>query len=108
MRTPLSTLIIAAFLVNTFGPLPTQAGEIYLPTGQAGLPKPGIRVSLSPAFNPPVLKGIKVHPDNPFRFDFILDKGDWGHVGQAAATAADPNVSPSNEALKQEANKLIK
>ena len=39
------------------------------------LPKPGTMVHLSPAFNPPVLKGIKVHPDNPFRFDFILDQG---------------------------------
>ena len=33
-------------------------------------------VHLSPEFNPPILKGIKVHPDNPFRFDFILDVGD--------------------------------
>ena len=33
-------------------------------------------MALSPAFNPPVLKGIKVYPDNPLRFDFILDKGD--------------------------------
>ncbi|NTV29689.1 MAG: hypothetical protein HGA80_06390 [Candidatus Omnitrophica bacterium] len=33
-------------------------------------------MGLSGAFNPPVLKGIKVYPDKPFRFDFILDKGD--------------------------------
>ncbi|MGH7250123.1 MAG: hypothetical protein ACREGC_04045, partial [Minisyncoccia bacterium] len=39
-------------------------------------PKPVVIVSLSPPFNPPILKGIKVHPDDPFRFDFILDKGD--------------------------------
>ena len=59
-------IVLTAFLVNTFGPLPVQAGEIYLP-------QPGVRISLSPAFNPPILKGLKVHPDNPFRFDFILD-----------------------------------
>ncbi len=87
MRTPLSTLIIVAFLINTFGPLPAQAqGGVFLPA-------PGIRVSLSPEFNPPVLKGIKVHPDNPFRFDFILDKGD--------STLA-------NDQLKEESSKLIK
>ena len=40
------------------------------------LPAPGVMVPLSPEFNPPILKGIKVHPDNPFRFDFILDVGD--------------------------------
>ena len=40
------------------------------------LPAPGVMVHLSPEFNPPILKGIKVHPSNPFRFDFILDQGD--------------------------------
>ena len=57
------------------------------------LPSPGVMVHLSPAFNPPLLKGIKVHPDNPFRFDFILDKGD---------------VQLSNDALKNESSILIK
>ena len=33
-------------------------------------------VHLSPEFNPPILKGIKVHADDPFRFDFVLDQGD--------------------------------
>ncbi|MBI3602070.1 MAG: hypothetical protein HY209_04180, partial [Candidatus Omnitrophica bacterium] len=57
------------------------------------LPAPGVMVHLSPEFNPPILKGIKVHPDNPFRFDFILDKGD----------------SPAgHEQLKDESAKLIK
>ena len=51
------------------GPIPVYAQEIRLPT-------PGVMVPLSPEFNPPILKGIKVHPENPFRFDFILDKGD--------------------------------
>src|SRR6201999_2100162 len=50
-------------------------------------------VHLSPEFNPPSLKGIKVHPDNPFRFDFILDKGD---------------SNQSNEQLREESTKLIK
>ena len=65
-----SFIILLTFLVNSLGPSPfVQAQEFYLPT-------PGVRVSLSPAYNPPILKGIKVHPDNPFRFDFILDQGD--------------------------------
>ena len=51
-------------------------------------------VPLSPEFNPTILKGIKVHPDNPFRFDFILDKGD----GQ----------TPLMASLQNESRKLIK
>ena len=50
-------------------------------------------VHLSPPLDPPILKGIKVHPDNPFRFDFILDKGD---------------SELSNDQLKDESTKLIK
>jgi len=85
-RTPFAhILILIAFLINTFGPLPiAQAQELRLPA-------PGTMVRLSPAFNPPILKGIKVNPDNPFRFDFILDVGDG-----------------SKPSLQQESIKLIK
>ncbi len=55
------------------------------------LPAPGVMVNLSPEFNPPILKGLKVHPENPFRFDFILDKGEL--------------PAPS---LKEESSKLIR
>jgi len=78
--------VLLSFLANTFGPLPVYAQDFVLPT-------PGTMVSLSPAFAPPILKGIKVHPDNPFRFDFILDKGD---------------SQLSNDALKNESSTLIK
>ncbi|MBF0385286.1 MAG: hypothetical protein HQL27_05385, partial [Candidatus Omnitrophica bacterium] len=33
-------------------------------------------VNLSPAFNPAILKGVKISPENPFQFDFAVDKGD--------------------------------
>ncbi len=68
-KKPLILWILFAFVVNTFGPLPASAQEITLP-------KPGEMVHLSTAVNPPILKGLKVHPDNPFRFDFILDQGE--------------------------------
>lgn len=32
-------------------------------------------MALSQPFTPAVLKGLRVYPDHPFRFDFILDKG---------------------------------
>jgi len=66
---------------------------VYSADMEFRLPVPGVMVHLSPPINPPVLKGIKVHPDNPFRFDFILDKGD----------------SESNsDQLKDESTRLIK
>jgi hypothetical protein len=65
-----SFFFLLAFLVNTIGPLPqAQADELLLPV-------PGIMVALIPAFNPPILKGLKVNPENPFKFEFILDQGD--------------------------------
>jgi len=78
--------ILIAFLVNTFGPVPAQAQDFRLPA-------PGVMIRLSPVFNPPILKGIKIHSDNPFKLDFILDKGD---------------SRLSNDALKDESGKLIK
>ena len=82
-----SIIILLAFLVNTFGPVPLAQAQDFR------LPAPGVMVHLSPALNPPILKGIKVHTDNPFKFDFILDKGD---------------SQLSNDALKDESAKLIK
>jgi len=69
LRNAVRVAALCAFLASALGPLPAQAQELSLPA-------PGMRVALSPAFNPPVLKGIKVHPGDPFQLDFILDKGD--------------------------------
>src|SRR5271154_4115879 len=80
-------IILIAFLVNTIGPIPSAFAQDFR------LPEPGVMVHLSPPLDPPILKGIKVHPDNPFLFDFILDKGD---------------SELSNDQLKDEATKLIK
>jgi hypothetical protein len=98
-------IILVAFLINVFGPIPTKAEEFILP-------RPGVMVHLSPSFNPPVLKGIKVHPDNPFRFDFILDKGDMpsslpsNEVLNVKATQV--NKQDDDQELRTEATKLIK
>jgi predicted Rossmann-fold nucleotide-binding protein len=58
------------------------------------LPAPGVLVHLSPVTAPPVLKGIKVYPQNPFRFDFILNPGEAGAY--------------SDSLLKAESAKLVK
>src|SRR6266478_5663330 len=87
MKKGLSLFVLLCFVVTgTMGQAPVFAQDFYLPA-------PGVMVRLSPEFNPPILKGIKVHPENPFWFDFILDKGDGGIA---------------NAQLKDESNKLIK
>jgi len=57
------------------------AGSLTLPrTSYAQsvlkLPAPGTMVSLSPSFNPALMLGITIHPQDPFLFDFIIDSGD--------------------------------
>ena len=74
-------------MVNIFGPIPTALAQEFK------LPVVGVMVHLSAPLDPPILKGIKVHPDNIFRFEFILDKGD-GEL--------------SSSQLKEESSKLIK
>lgn len=66
-------------IINGFILLIFLSGQVFLPSmtdaQEIFLPAPGTMVNLSPAFNPPILKGLKVHPENPFLFDFILDNG---------------------------------
>lgn len=57
-----------------------------------GLPAPGKMVGLSPEFSPPILKGIKVYPENPFRFDFLLDKGLSSELANEAARIKDESA----------------
>ena len=42
----------------------------------ADLPSPGSGLLPTAVFNPPLLKGIRISPVDPLRFDFILDQGD--------------------------------
>ena len=84
----LSLAVIVCFSLTTLGPLPKAHADTVL-----GLPQPGTMVNLSPAYEPVIIKGLTVHKDNPFLFDFIVD------VGQDKM---------SGEPLKKEGEKLIK
>ena len=67
--------VIACFLATTL--IPREA----LAQGAFNLPVPGTVVPLSPGFVPVMLRGLKVYPDNPFQFDFIVDSGNTGLQG---------------------------
>ena len=87
-KTLLIQILLCFFITSIVGPNHVLAQGFVLPA-------PGVMIPLSPEFNPSILKGIKVHPDNPFKFDFIID------TGNSKLTAGDSK-------LKDESNKLIK
>ncbi len=100
MRRLVSILTLLCFLVTgEVGNYSAFAGDIaicpvaYSAEGGLILPAPGVMVNLSPSYEPVIIKGLTVHKDNPFLFDFIVD------VGQDKM---------SGEPLKKEGEKLIK
>ncbi len=89
LRSTIRLIVVIIFLGSPgFAPA-VQAQELSLPSASVSEQL----VHLSLAFEPPVLRGLKVHPHNPFRLDFVLDKGE---------------SNPSNDVLKDESTKLIK
>ncbi|MFH0753641.1 MAG: hypothetical protein V2A70_03645, partial [Candidatus Omnitrophota bacterium] len=87
MRKLISLFILSAFLMNCLVP-PSFAQLLNLPA-------PGSMVGVSPAFMPTLIKGLKVHPENPLLFDFIVDAGKSG-------------LKTDSAAFKTESEKLIK
>ena len=79
---------IVSFLCTLI--IPVQDVQAHEPLH---LPQPGVMINLSPAYEPVMIKGLTVHKNNPFLFDFIVD------VGQDKM---------SGEPLKKEGEKLIK
>ncbi len=49
------------------------------------LPAPSVRIGLSPPYSPPVLKGIKIDPCDPFHLDFIIGSEGGGRVDAVEA-----------------------
>jgi len=65
-----SAIIVFSFIFNIAAPAPAGYAQVVL------LPEPGTRISLTPAFNPAIIQGITIHPENPLEFDFIVNTGD--------------------------------
>jgi len=57
------------------------------------LPVPGTLVLPSTGFSPVIIKGLNIHPNDPLKLDFIIDRGDTDF---------------SDEEFKVESSKLIK
>jgi len=85
--------IISCFVAFTFAFTtifsPAYAQSINL----LNLPIPGTMVMPTPAFVPVLLKGMTIHPEDPLRFDFIVDSG---------------HTAFTTEEIKKESEKLVK
>ncbi|MCB9758009.1 MAG: hypothetical protein H6753_06280 [Candidatus Omnitrophica bacterium] len=79
--------VISSFVALTF-----LTSLIVVPINAQSLSANSV-VALPSAFQPPVLLGLKVHPENPLLFDFIVDQG---------------QTKLSTEELKEETEKLVK
>jgi len=80
------TVFVLSFSL-IFGPSAVQAQSIL------NLPIPGTMIQPSPAFVPVLLKGMTIYPDDPLKFDFIIDSG---------------NTDFTADEVKQESEKLLK
>ncbi|MBF0387436.1 MAG: hypothetical protein HQL20_06225 [Candidatus Omnitrophica bacterium] len=76
VRGLISLPLIFSFVVPA--PLYAQSAGSVL-----NLPAPTAMLSTTDGFAPLVIKGMNIHADNPFRFDFITDTGDTRLEGEA-------------------------
>ncbi len=90
LRRFIASIIIIAFLTTgVFPPSRSYAQSVV------SLPEPGTMVSLSQSFEPVLIKGLTVHKDNPFMFDFVVDTG-------------NSKLSTQDAELRTQADRLIK
>jgi hypothetical protein len=87
-RKVICVFTIITFLISSLA----TSGLVYAQVMPVAV-LPGQMMSLSPIFTPTLLKGIKINPEKPFQFDFIVDTGTSGMVG---------------ESLKDESTKLVR
>ena len=87
-------LLIYIYIIFSISPacLWAQTQVVSAPE-MLNLPSPGKMVQLSSDFVPTVLTGIKVYPDNPFRFDFIMDAGEEDVHDEALAAEGETLIN---------------
>ncbi|MDD3375207.1 MAG: VWA domain-containing protein [Candidatus Omnitrophica bacterium] len=86
MKKIIAIFITVCFLSTVV--IPREA----LAQGVFGLPAPGAMVSVSPNFVPTLLRGIKIYPDNPLKFDFMVDSGNTGLSGAELQKETEKNI----------------
>ncbi len=72
MRKITSFLVLATFIVSCIMP-PQGFAQSLSAVGL--MPLPGNMVAVTPAFTPAHLWGMAMHPNDPFKFDFLIHRG---------------------------------
>ncbi|MEI8010943.1 MAG: hypothetical protein WCI27_00490 [Candidatus Omnitrophota bacterium] len=72
--------VLTAFLFSCITP-PQGFAQTLSAVGL--MPEVGAMVTLTPAMTPAHLRGMVIHPNEPFKFDFIIDQGDKKLEGDA-------------------------
>ncbi len=73
MRKITSFLVLVSFILSCVMP-PQGFAQTISAVGL--MPQPGTMVTVTPAFTPAYLWGMTIHPNEPFKFDFLVQKGD--------------------------------
>lgn len=68
-----AVFILIFFGLNTL--LPPSYAQVVSQTF-INLPEAGSMIAPTSAFAPLVIRGLLIYPDNPLKFDFVLDRGD--------------------------------
>ncbi|MBF0486421.1 MAG: hypothetical protein HQL16_07910 [Candidatus Omnitrophica bacterium] len=93
LKSRLILRLVSWILIISFGSSCAFSSPVYAQS--LNLPSPGTMVLSSPAYMPTMMKGLKVHPENPLLFDFVLDTGKSG-------------LKLDSKEFKAESEKLIK
>lgn len=72
----LALFLIISFLNSLVFPLTVQANPIWQ------LPAPTEMISISTHYSYPVIRGLKINPQNPLDIEFIIDSGDKDNVSK--------------------------
>jgi len=72
MKRLIAIIVTISFVLSNFQPVWAQSTEGF---NINQLPVPGAMISPSLSFVPVLLKGLVIHPNQPFNFDFIVDSG---------------------------------
>ena len=73
MKKIASFLVLLAFVLTCVMP---PHGYAQSMSALGLMPEPGAMVTLTPAYEPATLKAMTMDPNDPFKFNFVIDRGD--------------------------------
>lgn len=88
---PISLFMTVIFTVSSLVCPSMSLAQSHLGTGFF-LPDVGMPMALTPGFKPPLVKGLTLHPEDPLKFDFLVDRGEDRVEGLELSAQADKMI----------------